>query len=122
MSSQDGLDEMSTSGATHVVEVNGEQIERYTVTPADVGLPEAEPTAVTGGTPVDNAATTRAILAGQHGPPRDLAVLNAGAAIYAAGVAASLADGVAAAQAAIDGGAASSALAAYVTLSGELAA
>ena len=122
VSSEDGLDEMSTSGATHVVEVNGEQIERYTVTPGDVGLPDADPAAVAGGTPADNAATTRAILAGEAGPARDLAVLNAGAAIYAACAVESLAEGVAAAQAAIDDGAAATALARYIALSGELTA
>ncbi|MDQ1602155.1 MAG: anthranilate phosphoribosyltransferase, partial [Actinomycetota bacterium] len=51
VSGSDGLDEMSTSGATHVVEVNGEEIERYTVQPADVGLPEAPASAISGGDP-----------------------------------------------------------------------
>ncbi len=121
VSSEDGLDEMSTSGATHVVEVNGEEIERYTVRPADVGLPESPPDAVAGGTPEHNAATTRAILAGEAGPGRDLALLNAGAAIYAAGRVASLGEGVEAARAAIDDGAAAAALDRYVALSRELA-
>jgi anthranilate phosphoribosyltransferase len=58
-----------------VVEVNGEQIERYTVTPGDVGLPVADPAAVAGGSAAENAATTRAILTGPAGPDRDLAVL-----------------------------------------------
>src|SRR3954464_12052848 len=88
VSGADGLDEMSTSGATHVVEVNGEEIERYTVQPGDVGLAVTPPESVSGGTPEDNAATTRAILGGEQGPARDLALLNAGAAIYAAGAAA----------------------------------
>ncbi len=94
VSSEDGLDEMSISGATHVVEVNGQAIERYTVVPSDVGLAEAGQAAVAGGTPADNAATTRAILAGEPGAPRDLALLNAGAAIYAAGAAVTLAAGL----------------------------
>ena len=68
MSSEDGLDELSTSAPTTVVEVNGERIERYTVSPADCGLPEAPPDAVGGGRPEENAATTRAILAGEAGP------------------------------------------------------
>ena len=68
VSSEDGLDEMSTSAPTRVVEVNGDEIARYTVTPGDVGLPAAPPDAVAGGTPDDNAATTRAILAGEAGP------------------------------------------------------
>jgi anthranilate phosphoribosyltransferase len=122
VSGADGLDEMSTSGATHVVEVNGETIERYTVSPADVGLASSPPEAVAGGTPADNAATTRAILAGEDGPARHLAVFNAGAAIYAAGAAASLAEGVEVAARAIDEGAAAAALERYVALSRELAA
>jgi anthranilate phosphoribosyltransferase len=84
VSSADGLDELSTSGPTHVVEVNGNEIERYVVAPADVGLREASHDAITGGSPDDNAATTRAIFAGAAGPERDLALFNAGAAVYAA--------------------------------------
>jgi anthranilate phosphoribosyltransferase len=121
VSGADGLDEMSTSGETHVVEVNGTAIERYTVTPEQVGLPVVAPDAVSGGTPQDNAATTRSILEGEAGPPRDLAALNAGAAIYAAGAANDLAEGVAKAQGAIDSGAAREAMTTYVRLSEELA-
>jgi anthranilate phosphoribosyltransferase len=121
VSGEDGLDEMSTSGDTHVVEVNAAGIERYTVAPEDVGLPSAPPEAVAGGSPAENAATTRAILAGEPGPRRDLAVLNGGAAIYAAGRAGSLQEGVDAAVEAIDSGAAATALDGYVRLSEELA-
>ena len=117
MSSEDGLDELSTSAPTTVVEVNGERIERYTVSPGDCGLPEAAPDAAGGGRPEENAATTRAILAGEQGPRRDLAVLNAGAAIYAGGRADSIAAGVGVAQEAIDSGAAARTLDAYVELS-----
>jgi anthranilate phosphoribosyltransferase len=116
VSSHDGLDELSTSAPTTVVEVNGERIERYTVSPGDCGLPEAPPDAVAGGTPDANAATTRAILAGEPGPQRDLALLNAGAAIYAGGRAGSIADGVGAAAEAVDSGAAQRTLDAYVEL------
>jgi anthranilate phosphoribosyltransferase len=122
VSSEDGLDEMSTSGATHVVEVNGAEITRYVVTPAEAGLAEAAPDALGGGTPAENAATTRAILAGEQGAPRDLALLNGGAAIYAAGAAGSLVEGVAVAAAAVDDGSAAAALERYVALSRELAA
>jgi anthranilate phosphoribosyltransferase len=121
VSSEDGLDEMSTSAPTHVVEVNGEEIDRYVVAPADVGIDVAPPEAIRGGTPEANAAVTRAILAGEDGAARDLAVLNAGAAIYAGGAADSLPAGVEAARAAIDSGAARRSLDAYVTLSRELA-
>ena len=74
-----------------------------------------------GGSPDDNAATTREILAGQPGPRRDLAVLNAGSAIYAAGRADDIAAGVAAAEAAIDGGAAMRTLDALVARTRQLA-
>ncbi|HVW19017.1 MAG TPA: anthranilate phosphoribosyltransferase [Solirubrobacteraceae bacterium] len=121
VSSEDGLDELSTSGVTHVVEVNGQQIERYAVSPGDVGLAVSAPEAVAGGTPAENAAVTAAILAGEAGPRRDLAVLNAGAAIYAGGRADSLAEGVQAAVAAIATGAAADALERYRALSSELA-
>jgi anthranilate phosphoribosyltransferase len=117
VSSDDGLDELSTSAPTTVVEVNGERIERYTVSPSECGLREARPEAVAGGRPQDNAATTRAILRGDQGPARDLAVLNAGAAIYAGGRAESIAAGCRVAEAAIDSGAAAGTLQSYVELS-----
>jgi anthranilate phosphoribosyltransferase len=122
VSSEDGLDEMSTSAPTHVVEVNGNAIERYVVTAQDVGLAATTPETVTGGTPEANAETTQAILEGQPGPKRDLALLNAGAAIYAGGVVDSLNDGVDAAREAVDSGAAGRTTEAYLQLSRQLAA
>ncbi len=121
VSSEDGLDEMSTSAPTHVVEVNGEAIRRYVVAPDEVGIDVAPFDAIRGGTPDENAATTRAILAGADGARRDIAVLNAGAAIYAGGVTESLADGVEAPRAAIDNGAAQRTHDDYVAMSRELA-
>src|SRR5437763_16701219 len=82
VSSADGLDEMSTSGTTRVVEVDGGQLSSYEVSPEDVGLARADGAALAGGHPEDNARTARAIFAGERGPQRDIAVLNAGAAIY----------------------------------------
>ena len=115
VSSRDGLDEMSTSASTQVVEVSGDgHVERYDVAAADVGLAPAKPDAIEGGPPERNAAITRAIFAGQAGPERDLALLNAGAAIYAGGKAGTLADGVRAATEAVDGGAAADTLDRYV--------
>src|SRR3954470_6218249 len=106
VSSDDALDEMSISAPTTVVEVDGADLKTYTVRPEDCGLATSrDPEATLGGSPEENAATTRAIFAGETGPRRDLAVLNAGAAIYAAGRADDLAGGVAAAQAALDDGA-----------------
>jgi anthranilate phosphoribosyltransferase len=126
VSSDDGLDEMSIAGRTQVVEVNGEEpgdpsIERWTVEPSDVGLADAAPEAISGGTPEENAATARRIFAGESGPDRDLAVLNAGAAIYVGGAAESLEAGVRAAEAAIDGGGAERALEGFVARTRELA-
>ena len=121
VSSADGLDELSTAGATHVVEVDGGAISRYDVTPEEVGLDRAAHADVAGGPPEVNAQTTRRILAGDPGPQRDLAVLNAGAAIYAAGRADDLAAGARAAEAAIDSGAAAEALDRLVGLTGRLA-
>jgi anthranilate phosphoribosyltransferase len=121
VSSEDGLDEMSTSAPTHVVEVNGDAIERYVVAPQDVGLDTTTPDAVVGGPPEANAQTTRAILAGEPGPRRDLALLNAGAAIYAGGVADSLDEGIEAAREAIDSGAAQRTTDAFLDLSQQLA-
>jgi anthranilate phosphoribosyltransferase len=122
VSSRDGLDEMSTSASTQVVEVSGDgHVERYDVAAADVGLAPAKPDAIEGGPPERNAAITRAIFAGQAGPERDLALLNAGAAIYAGGKAGTLADGVRAATEAVDGGAAADTLDRYVARSRVLA-
>jgi len=102
--SEDGLDELSTSGPTHVVELSEGRLSRHVVHAGELGLDGADPAEVAGGTPVENAATTRRILAGERGAPRDLAALNAGAAIYAADGAVSLEAGVRAAERALDAG------------------
>jgi anthranilate phosphoribosyltransferase len=122
VSSADGLDELSTSGATRVVEVADGDVRDYEVTPETVGLARTAYEDVVGGTPEVNAATTRSILAGERGPKRDLAVLNAGAAIYVAGRADTLEAGVRAAEAAVDAGDAARALDSLVRLTGKLAA
>jgi anthranilate phosphoribosyltransferase len=119
VSSEDGLDEVSTSAATHVVEVNGEQISRYTLTPQDVGIEPvatSEP-ALAGGSPSENAEVARAVLDGEPGACADLVAINAGAAIYAAGAAESIAAGVEAAREAVASGAAAGALERYVRAS-----
>ena len=119
---EDGLDEVSISAPTHVVEVNGGEMVRYELTPEQVGLERCGADGqIAGGTPDENAAVTRAIFDGERGAHRDLAVINAGAAIYAAGRVQSLADGVAAAIEAVDGGRAREALLAYVEVSHEQA-
>jgi anthranilate phosphoribosyltransferase len=121
VSSADGLDEMSTAGTTTVVEVDGGRITTFEVAPEDVGLPRSTFDAVAGGTPEQNAAVTRRIFAGEGGPQRDLAALNAGAAIYVAGRVESLEEGVRAAETALDSGAAAEALDTLVALTQQLA-
>jgi anthranilate phosphoribosyltransferase len=121
VSSDDGLDEMSTSGTTRVVEVEGEALRRYEITPEDVGLPRAAFPAIQGGTPEYNADVTRRVFAGETGPARDLAALNAGGAIYVAGRADTLEQGVRLAEATLDSGAAADALERLAALTQELA-
>jgi anthranilate phosphoribosyltransferase len=120
VSSDDGLDEMSTSGTTRVVEVDGEQVRAYTVAPEDFGLARADDGALSAGRPDVNAEITRRIFAGDTGPARDVAALNAGAAIYVSGTVGSLEEGVRAAEAAIDDGRAAAALDALASLTKEL--
>jgi anthranilate phosphoribosyltransferase len=120
VSSEDGLDEMSTSAATQVVEVNGEVLERSVLEPEDAGV-DRSAEAPPGGTPEENAATIRAVLAGEPGAARDIALLNAGAAIYAGGRTSTLREGVDEARAAVDSGAAAESLERYVALSRKLA-
>jgi anthranilate phosphoribosyltransferase len=121
VSGEDGVDELSVSAPTRVVEVTRGVLRRYTVKPEEVGLERAPPDAVPGGDPGQNARTARQIFAGEGGPARALAVLNAGAAIYAGGAAPSLAEGVRAAEEAVDSGAAGNALERFVTRTRELA-
>ncbi len=122
VSSDDGLDELSISAPTRVVEVLGEELRHYDVTPEEVGLTRSPPETVPGGDPQQNAQTAQRIFAGERGPARDLAVLNAGAAIYAGGRAESLLAGVSCAQDAIDSGKAAGALERFVARTQELAA
>jgi anthranilate phosphoribosyltransferase len=121
VASEDGLDELSISAPTHVIEVLDGELRRFTLTPEDVSLTRGEPDQVPGGDPRQNAETARRIFSGEAGVARDIAVLNAGAAIYAGGASETLAEGVRAAEAAIDDGAAASALDRFVARTQELA-
>jgi anthranilate phosphoribosyltransferase len=122
VSSADGLDEISASGATRVVELKGGRLEEYDVTPQGVGLDPILDAAVGAGEPAENAGVTRRVLAGDGGPERSLTVLNAGAAIYVGGRADTLVDGVRAAERSIDDGAGADVLERFVARSQELAA
>jgi anthranilate phosphoribosyltransferase len=117
VSSADGLDEFSVSGATRVVELSEGELATYEVTAEQVGLEPASDGAVGAGTPEANARVLRRVLEGEPGTERSLALLNAAAAIYVSGRAGSLADGVERARDSIDSGAALATLERYLEFS-----
>ncbi len=121
VTAEDGVDELSISARTRVIEVADGRTEESFVEARDLGLAGAELEQVAGGTPEENAAASRAVLAGETGPRRDLVLLNAGAAIFVGGVAESLADGVEKATAVVDSGAARELLGRLVAATNELA-
>jgi anthranilate phosphoribosyltransferase len=121
VSAEDGIDELSISARTRVIEVADGSTEEWFVEPGEFGLGEAELAEVAGGAAEENAAATRAVLDGEEGPRRDLALLNAGAAIYVGGVSESLAAGVGKAAEAVDSGAAKSLLERLVSATGAIA-
>jgi anthranilate phosphoribosyltransferase len=106
VAADDGVDELSISSRTRVIEVADGRTAESFVEPGDFGFAEAELEYVAGGDPGENAAAVRAVLDGEAGPRRHLALLNAGAAIYVGGVAAGLGEGVEKATEAVDSGAA----------------
>lgn len=106
----DGLDELSTAGPSQVSHVQEGQIRTYEVDPTTLGLPFSHPSSLRVADPAASGAMIRQILAGQHGPARDIACLNAAAALVVAGLASDLAEGVERAAEAIDRGAAQQAL------------
>lgn len=101
---QDKLDEISLSAPTTVCEIKDGYYRTMVITPEDFGLTRCEKSALVGGSPEENAAITRAVLSGEQGPRRSTVVLNAGAALYIAGKADSIADGVRLAGQLIDSG------------------
>jgi anthranilate phosphoribosyltransferase len=110
VSAEDGLDEISLAARTRVIEVADGRTAEWFLEPGQFGLAPAELDSVAGGTLAENAAVTRAVLAGEPGPHRDLVVLNAAAAIYVGGLAPDLEQGAAKAGEAIDSGAAANVL------------
>jgi anthranilate phosphoribosyltransferase len=113
----DGLDELTTTGISHVAVLDGGKVSTFKVSPKNAGLPEAKPEDLTGGDAAENAAHLRAVLGGNQGPYRDIVLLNAAAALLVAGKAKSLRDGVALAAESIDSGKAKAVLEALVKLS-----
>lgn len=101
----DGMDEITLTGVTHVSEIKDDKVTSYDINPTEYGFAFAEPIQLKGGNGEENARITRAILTGkERGAKRDVVLLNAGAAIYCAGVADTLADGIEKAKGSIDGG------------------
>lgn len=102
----DGLDEITTTGPSLVFEITGTRVERKTVDPDDFGVPLAKPEDLKGGDLDTNCAIARDVLSGGTGPKRDAVLVNAAAALVAAGGAADFREGMALAAKSIDSGAA----------------
>ena len=113
----DGLDEITTTGPTKVVELKDGAIRAFDVTPEEAGLPRAEPSALKGGEPAENAKALAKVLDGAAGAFRDIGLITSAAALVIAGKAASLKDGVAQGDLAISTGAARRALDRLITAS-----
>ncbi|MFY7950999.1 MAG: anthranilate phosphoribosyltransferase, partial [Armatimonadaceae bacterium] len=107
-----GIDEIATFGQTVVASAQNGDVRVGRIDPAVLGLKEANPATIApGADPTENAAILRAVLDGEHGPRRDIVLANAAAALFVAGIAPSLRDGVQMAAAAVDTGAATQKLA-----------
>jgi anthranilate phosphoribosyltransferase len=106
----DGMDEVSLSGPTRVLECDATGCRAYTIQPSDAGLESAPATAVRGGSPAQNAQMLEEILDGRQGPRTDIVVLNAALALTVAGAADGLREGLALARHSIESGAARAAL------------
>jgi len=101
----DGMDEIALHGETTVAEVDGTSVEEYTLTPDEIGVEAAPVEDVAGGTPAENADDLRRIFEGEEtGAKRDIVLANSGAALYVAGVASSIEEGVETARNAIEEG------------------
>ena len=109
-----GLDEITVTGETVVSELDGGRIHEYSLFPEMFGISRAAPSDLAGGSPDENARIIHAVLAGEPGPARDIVLLNAGAAIYVGGQAATLAEGIRHAAGSIDSGKAQGKLAALI--------
>jgi anthranilate phosphoribosyltransferase len=102
----DGLDELSVTGQNKISRLHNGHIETYYLDPQDLGLPRAKLSDLAGGSVEDNAAITKALLAGEDGPKRDVILLNAAAVLIAGGKASSFSEGLKLAAEDIDNGSA----------------
>ncbi len=115
----DGLDEITTTGPTLVSSLDDGKITNFEITPEEFGIARASESDLVGGDPAENANAIRALLDGKTGPFRNIALLNAGAAVYIAGKAPDVRAGIALCEKALDSGAAAQALDNLVRLSHE---
>jgi anthranilate phosphoribosyltransferase len=106
----DGLDELTTSGTSSIYRLKDGEITHAEFTPSDFGVPRADLGDLAGGDAAENARILRRILSGEVGPRRDIALVNAAAAIVAAGLAEGFAEGIESATRAVDTGAAAAVL------------
>lgn len=113
----DGLDEITTTGPSEIVELRNGDIRSFRIAPEEVGLPRSEPAALRGGDPLHNANALREVLEGAKNAYRDIAMFNAAAALVVAEAATDLTDGVSQAARALDSGAARQTLAKLVSIS-----
>jgi anthranilate phosphoribosyltransferase len=116
-----GIDELSPAGPTLVQEVMNAEVVERTVHPEEIGVRRCDPNELSGGSPQENADAIRAIFEGTRGAKRDAVLLNAAAAFYIAGLAATLAEGYERAADAVDSGAAGERLGQLVAYSQEYA-
>ncbi|PPB81687.1 anthranilate phosphoribosyltransferase [Albidovulum inexpectatum] len=100
----DGTDELAISAVSHVAELRDGKVHEFEIHPEEAGLPVHPFDAILGGTPQENAAALRALMAGEKGAYRDAVLLNAAAALLVAGKAANLREGVEMAAESIDSG------------------
>ena len=113
----DGLDEISTTGYTKISECRDGSVNTFYLHPSDVRIPKASPETLRGGGADANAQIARDVLAGGAGAPRDIVLLNAGAALFIAGAVSSISDGLVRAADALDSGRAADVLATLVRVS-----
>src|SRR5262249_49723327 len=114
----DGLDEITISGSTSVAALDNGTIHTFEIAPEDVGLSRAKSETLRGGDAEQNAKALMGVLKGERGPFRDVAMLNAAAALVVAGKAKDLKDGVKLAQKSIDSGEAEGCLERLIVISG----
>ncbi len=112
-----GLDELTTTGTSTVLELRNGRVRTFSVDPVELGLAPAIPDELVGGTPEVNADAVRRVVAGESGAHRDIVILNAAAGLVVADAAADLPTGLDMARASIDSGAAARVLEGLVTVS-----